>query len=103
VSLKPAGDCKKAVKNAARQIVDQMISGSDAKRKTGRKVPIWAGKIIAAIIKRVGPRGPEFARYAIDMHLIRNYTYVKLNYPQLLSTLIPKYVHRILQEYDFTP
>ncbi len=103
MSLKPAGDCKKAVKNAARNIVDQMRLDSNAKRKTGRKIPIWAGRILAAIMRHIGPRGLEYARYGVDMHMIRDYYYVKFYYPELRETLVPKHVYRILEEYDFTP
>ena len=98
-----AGDSKKAVKNAARNIVDQMRLDSNAKRKTGRKIPIWAGRILAAIMRHIGPRGLEYARYGVDMHMIRDYYYVKFYYPELRETLVPKHVYRILEEYDFTP
>jgi coenzyme F420 hydrogenase subunit beta len=97
------GDCTKAVIRAATQLADQIKLGSKAERKTGRKMPIWSGNIFAGILTRVGPRGTEFARYGIDMHLIRNYYYVKTNYPDLLQTLVPKHVYPVLKHYGFTP
>jgi coenzyme F420 hydrogenase subunit beta len=103
VSEETVGDSKKAVKNAARNIVDQMRLDSHAKRKTGRKIPIWAGRILAAMMRHIGPRGLEYAHYGVDMHMIRDYYYVKFYYPQLRETLVPKHVYRILEKYDFTP
>lgn len=97
------GNCKKAVKNAARKIVDQMRPDSTAERKTGSKIPLWAGRTLAAIMRRIGPRGLEYARYGVDMHMIRDYYYVKFYYPALKETLVPRHVYRILEEYDFTP
>jgi coenzyme F420 hydrogenase subunit beta len=97
------GDCKKAVKNAARNIVDQMRPDKTSERKTGRKLPIWTGRALASVMRRMGPRGLEYARYGIDMHMIRDYYYVKFYYPELKETLVPKHVYRILEEYEFTP
>ena len=54
-------------------------------------------------MRRIGPRGLEYARYGVDMHMIRDYYYVKFYYPELKETLVPKHVYRILEEYDFTP
>jgi coenzyme F420-reducing hydrogenase beta subunit len=98
-----AGNCTKAVKNSTQKLVDQMMLGNNTAKKTGRRIPIWTGRIIAAIMKRIGPRGLEYARYGVDMHMIRNYYYVKFKYPELLTTLVPKHVYHILEEYDFTP
>ena len=98
-----AGNCTKAVKNSTQKLVNQMMLGNNTAKKTGRRIPIWTGRIIAAIMKRIGPRGLEYARYGVDMHMIRNYYYVKFNYPELLTTLVPKHVYHILEEYDFTP
>jgi len=88
-------DCRKTVKNTVMQIIELV--------KPGRKVPIWTGKIMAAIMKRIGPRGLEYARYAIDMHLMVNCYYLKDNYPELLTTLVPKHVYHVIKEYDLAP
>ena len=58
---------------------------------------------LAEYLYSTGPRGLEFARYGIETHLIRNYYYVKSNYPELLPTLVPKHTYRILEQYDLTP
>jgi coenzyme F420-reducing hydrogenase beta subunit len=97
------GDCRKAVKNTVLQMIEKVKPGGAAEVKTGRKIPIWAGKIMAAIMKRIGPRGLEYARYGIDMHLMMNYYYLKYNYPELLTTLVPKHVYHVIKEYDLAP
>ena len=56
-----------------------------------------------AQLAALGPKCLEAARYAIEMHLIRNYYFVKQNYPQLLPTLVPKHAYRILKEYELEP
>jgi len=50
-----------------------------------------------------GPRGLEFVRYAIETHVIRNYYFVRQNYPEKLATLVPGYVYTILEAYGLEP
>ena len=45
------------------------------------------GREIAEMLYENGPKGLVFAEYAVDMHLVRNYHYVKFNYPDLLARL----------------
>ena len=84
-------------------MIEQVKPKWAAEVRTGRKIPIWAGKIMAAIMKRIGPRGLEYARYAIAMHLMVNYYYLKYNYPEMLATLVPKHVYHVIKEYDLAP
>jgi 3,8-divinyl protochlorophyllide a 8-vinyl-reductase (ferredoxin) len=50
-----------------------------------------------------GPRGLEFVRYAIETHVIRNYYFVRQNYPEKLPTLVPGYVYTVLEAYGLEP
>ena len=95
------GDSSKSVKNGAKRIVEQMRPENEMPLKTGRKVPIWAGKILAAILTRVGPSGLSYAHYAVDMHMIRDYYYVKFYHPDKTDILVPKSVYAVLEKYGF--
>jgi len=75
-------------------------SGAEAAMKMSGTMPLEKGFMLAEHLYNTGPRGLEFVRYAIETHLIRNYYFVKTNYPHLLSTLVPKHVYRILEAYD---
>jgi 3,8-divinyl protochlorophyllide a 8-vinyl-reductase (ferredoxin) len=97
-----SGNAKDAVKMNTERTIEQMKLGSNAPVKTGRRIPILAGKVITAMMSRFGPKGLEFARYSIDFHLMRNYYYVKLNYPNQLH-IIPKHVYKVLEEYEIAP
>jgi coenzyme F420 hydrogenase subunit beta len=97
------GDSSKSVINGAKRIVEQMRPENEMPLKTGRKVPIWAGKILAAILTRVGPSGLSYAHYAVDLHLVRDYYYVKFYQPELIDTLVPKSVYAVLEKYGFQP
>lgn len=97
------GDSTMSVKNAAIRIVEQMRPENRQLIKTGRKVPIWAGKILAAVLTRIGPSGLSYAHYGVDMHVIRDYYYVKFYQPDLIDTLVPKSIYSVLEKYDFQP
>ena len=61
------------------------------------------GLQLAEHLYSTGPRGLEFARYAVETHLMRNYYYVKSSYPELLATLVPEHTYQVLKKYDLTP
>jgi len=103
VSETTRGDCTKSVKGSAKRIIDQMRPDNDLPLKTGRAMPVWAGKILAAILTRVGPGGLEYAHYSIDLHAIRDYYYVKFYQPDQTDALVPKSVYPILENYGFEP
>jgi coenzyme F420 hydrogenase subunit beta len=83
----------------------QRFKGHDAEAamKMSGTVPLEKGFELAEHLYETGPRGLEFVRYAVETHLIRNYYFVKQNYPRLVSTLVPRYVYRILEAYDLAP
>ena len=74
--------------------------GAAEAMKMSGSMPLEQGFMLAEHMYTTGPRGLEFVRYAIETHLIRNYYFVKSNYPHLLSTLVPRHVYRILDAYD---
>ncbi len=96
------GDCTDAVKQSAKLMVER-LNKEHLPPKTGRKIPIWLGKLIAKVMNLTGFKGTEFARYSVDFHLIRNYYFVKLRYPEKLKTLVPKHVYKVLEKYGFEP
>lgn len=94
------GDCTNAVKQSAKMMIER-LNNEHLPPKTGRKIPLWLGRIIANVMARIGFKGTEFARYSVDFHLIRNYYFVKLRYPEKLKTLVPKHVYKVLEKYGF--
>lgn len=96
------GDCSKAVKQSATLMVER-LKNEHLPAQTGRKIPIWLGSIIARLMNLVSFKGVEFARYSVDFHLIRNYYFVKLRYPEKLKTLVPRHVYKVLEKYGFEP
>jgi 3,8-divinyl protochlorophyllide a 8-vinyl-reductase (ferredoxin) len=93
-----SGNAMSGLKKIIPHLLD-MVERKPDETKRGRKIPIWLGKIIAAFVYRSGPRGTEFAKHSVDYHLIRNYFFVKKNYPEKLKTLVPKHVYKLLSEY----
>lgn len=94
------GDCTNAVKQSATMMIERMKQ-EHLPTKTGRRIPIWFGKMMAKVMSKIGFKGIEFARYSVDFHLIRNYYFVKLRYPEKLKTLVPKHVYTVLAKYGF--
>jgi coenzyme F420 hydrogenase subunit beta len=74
--------------------------GAAEAMKMSGSMPLEQGFMLAEHMYTTGPRGLEFVRYAIETHLIRNYYFVKSNYPHLISILVPRHVYRILDAYD---
>jgi len=97
------GDSSMSVKKSAEKIIEQLRSDNKMPLKTGSKIPIWAGKIIAAILTRVGPSGLSYAHYGVDMHVIRDYYYVKFYHPEKIDFLVPRSVYSVLEKYGFQP
>ncbi len=95
-----SGDAKEAVKmNSLRSIEQMKAELNGVELGTGSRMPMWGGKLLTLLMKFKGPKGLEFARYSIDFHLIRNYYFLKLFYPEKLS-IVPPHVLEILNEYD---
>jgi coenzyme F420 hydrogenase subunit beta len=93
-----SGDCTDAVKMNVKAMLARWRLNP---KPTGRRIPIWLGKIMAFLLSKFSFKGLEFARYSIDFHLIRNYYFVKTYYPEKLQTLVPQHVYRLLEKYGF--
>ncbi|NTW55840.1 MAG: coenzyme F420 hydrogenase [Chlorobiaceae bacterium] len=91
-------ECGKFVLNASKGIMDNMEQ-IDREYSKKRKIPVWLGQFMAAMLRLKGPKGIGFAHYSVDYHLIRHYYYVKFRFPELLDTLVPRHVPVILSEY----
>ncbi len=75
--------------------VQQGISAYDA----AMTLPMWVAKAMGVVIKRVGPKGLEYARFSIDSHFTRNYLFVKRNYASKLDAHVPEFAKRIVAQY----
>ena len=95
-----SGDRRPGIAMYANKIIPRLENRDDAPVKPGRDLSLKEGRQIADMLYETGPKGLEFAEYAVDMHLVRNYHYVKFNYPDLLDVLVPRHVIRILKGYD---
>jgi coenzyme F420 hydrogenase subunit beta len=97
------GDRREYVKTYAQQLLDKMSQRDSPEVKTGRAMSIEDGLAFAEYLHSIGPKCLEAARYGIEIHLIRNYYFVKQHYPQLLPTLVPRHAYQILKEYELEP
>jgi coenzyme F420 hydrogenase subunit beta len=71
--------------------------------KMSGSMPLEQGFALAEHFYTTGPRGLEFVRYALETHVIRNYYFVKQNYPEKLAALVPGYVYSVLEAYGLEP
>ncbi len=94
-----SGDRRPGIAMYANKIIPRLANRDAAPVKPGRDVSLKQGREIATMLYATGPKGLEFAGYAVDMHLVRNYHYVEFNYPALLDSLVPRHVSTILEEY----
>lgn len=94
------GDHKTGVQHYAQQMMNRLSKHAETKEESRVSMSLEEGFQLAEYLYINGPRGLEFARYGIETHLIRNYYFVMSNFPELLPTLIPKNVYRVLVEYD---
>jgi coenzyme F420 hydrogenase subunit beta len=62
-------------------------------------IPMWLAWVISFVVNKIGPKGLEYGRFSIDSHFIRNYLYVRRNYPQKLEAHVPEYAKRIVSRY----
>ena len=90
ITTKPV--TSKGNRNAA---VQQGISAYDA----AMTLPMWVAKAMGVVIKRVGPKGLEYARFSIDSHFTRNYLFVKRNHASKLEAHVPEFAKRIAAQY----
>jgi 3,8-divinyl protochlorophyllide a 8-vinyl-reductase (ferredoxin) len=62
-------------------------------------LPMWVAKVLGMAIKRIGPKGLEYARFSIDSHFTRNYLFVKRNHPEKLAQHVPEFAKKIVDRY----
>jgi 3,8-divinyl protochlorophyllide a 8-vinyl-reductase (ferredoxin) len=62
-------------------------------------IPMWLAWLISFVVNKIGPKGLEYGRFSIDSHFIRNYLYVRRNYPEKLEAHVPEYAKRIVSRY----
>jgi coenzyme F420 hydrogenase subunit beta len=96
-----SGDRKDSVQYYGQQLLARMQPGEEDEVR--QSMSLEDGHDFAEYLYSTGPRDAEFARYAVDTHLIRNYYYVKQNFPQRLKTLVPRHAYKILEDYELTP
>ena len=65
----------------------------------GWGAPLPVAYIIGAILERIGPRGPDFAKYSIAYHYTRNLLYVSRSWgPSRAQQHIPAHARSIVRE-----
>jgi 3,8-divinyl protochlorophyllide a 8-vinyl-reductase (ferredoxin) len=62
-------------------------------------LPMWVAKVLGVAIRKIGPKGLEYARFSIDSHFTRNYLHVKRNYPEKLQQHVPPFAKKIVEQY----
>ncbi|MCX8043633.1 MAG: Coenzyme F420 hydrogenase/dehydrogenase, beta subunit C-terminal domain [Desulfobacterota bacterium] len=95
-----SGDRRPGILMYAQKIIPRLAQKDSQPIKPGREMSLKKGGEMAALLSASGPRGIEFAKYGVDMHVVRNYYFVKYNYPTILDTLIPRHVRSLLAEYN---
>jgi len=63
-------------------------------------IPVWVARLLGIVVNQVGPKGLEYARFSIDSHFIRNYLFVRRNYPDKFADHIPDYAKKIVEQYQ---
>ena len=63
-------------------------------------MPDWLGEIMAFVMRNIGPKGINFARYSIDYHILRNYLHVLDSWGKERSNIcLPEYAQQIVNHY----
>ena len=66
-------------------------------------MPLFLGEVMATVLRVVGPKGVNFARYSIDYHILRNYLHVLQQWgPKRAKKHLPLYSWVIVQHYIAT-
>ncbi|KAI2490324.1 Coenzyme F420 hydrogenase/dehydrogenase [Fragilaria crotonensis] len=66
-------------------------------------MPTFLGEVMATVLRVVGPKGVNFARYSIDYHILRNYLHVLQQWgPKRAKEHLPLYSWVIVQHYIAT-
>ena len=64
-----------------------------------KRPPALIRKLIAALMRRRGPRGLEFARSVIEMKMLRNLHYVRARFGRMERRVVPGHVYAALEPY----
>jgi coenzyme F420 hydrogenase subunit beta len=67
--------------------------------KPPQRPPAPIRKLIAALMRRRGPKGLEFARSVIEMKLLRNLAYVRTRFARMERRVVPQHVYAALAQY----
>ncbi len=62
-------------------------------------LPMWVAKVLGVAIRKIGPKGLEYARFSIDSHFTRNYLHVRRNHPEKLDQHVPAFAQKIVEQY----
>jgi 3,8-divinyl protochlorophyllide a 8-vinyl-reductase (ferredoxin) len=62
-------------------------------------LPMWVAKVLGVAIRKIGPKGLEYARFSIDSHFTRNYLHVKRHHPEKLEQHVPPFAKKIVEQY----
>jgi 3,8-divinyl protochlorophyllide a 8-vinyl-reductase (ferredoxin) len=62
-------------------------------------LPMWVAKVLGVAIRKIGPKGLEYARFSIDSHFTRNYLHVQRNHPEKLEQHVPPFAKKIVEQY----
>lgn len=66
-------------------------------------MPTFLGEVMATVLRVVGPKGVNFARYSIDYHILRNYLHILQQWgPKRAKEHLPLYSWVIVQHYIAT-
>ncbi len=79
---------------------DSIVNKMVGKPVPERGMPGWLGEIMAFVMRNLGPKGINFARYSIDYHVLRNYLHVLDVWGQARArTCLPQYALDIVDHY----
>jgi coenzyme F420-reducing hydrogenase beta subunit len=82
-----------------------VASDSIVLKMTGQPVPeqgmpMMLGKVLAAVLGYIGPKGVHFARYSIDYHILRNYLHILHEWgPEKAEQHMPQHSKDIVRHY----
>lgn len=66
-------------------------------------MPRFIGEIMATVMRSMGPKGVNFARYSIDYHILRNYLHVLDEWGEKRTkAALPQYAEDIVNHYVTT-
>lgn len=77
-------------------IVLKMVGG----KVQEQGMPGFVGEVMATVMRAMGPKGINFARYSIDYHILRNYLHVVQEWgPERAKRHLPQYSMDIVEHY----